>query len=87
MSAFVVLVEADFRSSNLNYRIRSSDPLPEAEARSLFDQVIHGQQPDLLKPNDDAVLVRTAENQVCRLWTGVTRSQSMDRITLAEVVD
>ncbi|GAA4705533.1 hypothetical protein GCM10025781_26000 [Kocuria gwangalliensis] len=86
MSQFVVIVEADFRSSNLNYRIRRSNPLPHQDAQALFDRVLRGEEEDLLKPKKDSLLVRTAENQVCRFWTSMTGSQSMDRITLAEVI-
>ena len=85
MSQYVVLVEADFRSSNLNYRLRRSDTLPQAEARALFDRVVRGDEPELLKAKEDSLLVRTADNQVCRFWTGISKSESMDRITLAPV--
>lgn len=85
MSQYVVLVEADFRSSNLNYRIRRSDTLPQAEARALFDRVIRGDEPELLKAKEDSLLVRTSDNQVCRFWTGISKNESMDRITLAPV--
>ncbi|MBD2763871.1 hypothetical protein IEE91_01425 [Kocuria sp. cx-455] len=85
MSQYVVLVEADFRSSNLNYRIRRSDTLPHAEARALFDRVVRGDEPELLKAKEDSLLVRTADNQVCRFWTGISKGESMDRITLAPV--
>lgn len=85
MSQYVVLVEADFRSSNLNYRIRRSDALPQAEAQALFDRVIRGDEPELLKAKEDSLLVRTADNQVCRFWSGITKNESMDRITLAPV--
>lgn len=86
MSQFVVIVEADFRSSNLNYKVRRSDPLSRQDAQALFDRVVRGEEEDLLKPKKDSLLVRTAENQVCRFWTGLTKGESMDRITLAEVV-
>ncbi len=86
MSQFVVIVEGDFRSSNLNYKVRRSNPLSHEEAQALFDRVVRGEEEDLLKPKKDSLLVRTAENQVCRFWTSMTRSESMDRITLAEVI-
>ena len=47
MSEYVVLVEADLRSSNLNYPIRRSQAMPQAEAQALFDRVIRGEEPDL----------------------------------------
>lgn len=87
MSEYVVLVEADFRNSNFNYRIRRSEPMPQAQAQALFDRVIRGEEPDLLKAQENSLLVRTAENQVCRFWTGTIRSESMDRSTLAEVIE
>lgn len=86
MSQFVVIVEADFRSSNLNYRIRRSNPLSREDAQALFDRVLRGEEEDLLKSKKDSLLVRTAENQVCRFWSGLIGSESMDRITLAEVI-
>lgn len=85
MSQYVVVVEADFRSGNLNYRIRRSDALPQAKAQALFDRVVRGEEPELLKTKEDALLVRTADNQVCRFWSGITKNESMDRITLAPV--
>ena len=87
MSEYVVLVEADFRSSNLNYRIRRSEALAQTDAQALFERVIRGEEPELLAPKVESMLVRTAENQVCRFWRGITRSESMDRITLASVID
>ena len=86
MSRYLVLIEGDFRKGNYNYTITRSEPMPRSEAEELFQRVIRGEAPELLKPRKDAVLVRTAENQVCRFWTGVTRSEVMDRITLAEVL-
>lgn len=86
MSQYVVMVEADFRRGNINYRIRRSGPLSHEDAQALFERVIRGDEPELLQAKTDALLVRTAENQVCRFWTGVTKNESMDRITLAPVV-
>ena len=66
MSDYMVIVESDFRKTNINYAIRRSAALPKAAAEELFQRVISGQEPDLLKPKDNAVVARTADNQVCR---------------------
>lgn len=86
MSEYVVLVEADLRSGNTNYRIRRSEALPQAEAQMLFDRVIRGEVPKLLKAKNETVLVRTADNQVCRFWPGLIGIECMDRVTLAPVI-
>lgn len=86
MSQYLVIVESDFRRSNINYGIRRSSPMPKPDAEALFERVIRGEEPSLLKPRDAATLVRTSPNQVCRFSTGFTQNESMDRITLAEVL-
>lgn len=87
MSQYLVIVESDFRRSNINYGIRRSSPMSQPDAETLFERVIRGQEATLLKPRKAATLVRTSPNQVCRFSTGLTQNESMDRITLAEVID
>lgn len=86
MTQYVVIVEAELRAGSVNYRIRHSDPLPRAEAEALFERVVRGEEPDLLNHRDKALLVRVSERQVCRFSSGITGAESMDRITLGEVV-
>lgn len=80
MEQYVVVVEAGYKSGSANYRVNHTDPMPEREARAVFD-ALHAGTSELLPGVDGAVVVDVSDTQFLRFRRkhGAT---SLDRVTL-----